>query len=126
MEEFMKLSKLGVGPISLSLATVLLLAGVAPASADEGQPARTVSGEVLKITGTFALVKGPNGKGVLDVASDTVVVQEEGGQQVALRVGKDTKQAGIIDAGDRIEASVGPDGQIISIRSAKAPQAQRP
>jgi hypothetical protein len=84
------------------------------------QGMRTITGEVLRITGTFAVVKGPSGKGVLEVASDTVLVQDDAGQQVALRVGKDTKQDGVIDAGDKIEASVGPDGKIISIRSKTA------
>jgi hypothetical protein len=102
--------------VSLGLVAAILTTAVAAVSAEE---ARTISGEVLKITGTFSLVKGPNGKGVLDVASDAVVVQEDGGQQVALRVGKDTKQDGIIDAGDKIEASVSPNGDVISIRAAK-------
>jgi hypothetical protein len=84
-----------------------------------GQSPRTVTGEVLKITGTFAVVKGPQGKGALDVISDTVVIQDEAGQQVALRVNRETKQDGVIDAGDKVEASVAPDGHIISIRPAK-------
>lgn len=95
-------------------------------SAADGQSPRTVTGEVLKITGTFAVVKGPHGKGALDVISDTVVIQDEAGQQVALRVNRDTKQDGVIDAGDKVEASVAPDGHIISIRPMQPAQAIRP
>jgi hypothetical protein len=117
---------ISIGLLLFGIVALLGLAEVARVSAGEAQQTRTISGEVLKITGTFSLVKGPNGKGVLDVASDTVVLQEDSGQQVALRIGKDTKQDGIIDAGDKVEASVGPDGQIISIRSSTAPHLQRP
>jgi len=107
------------------MATLILIAGVTARADEMAQGTRTVAGEVLKITGTFSVVKGPNGKGVLEVASDTVVVQDDKGQQVALRVSKDTKQDSVIDAGDQIEASVKPDGQIVSIRPAKA-EAPRP
>ena len=109
----------------LSVALGLLLTIGSPAWSDSGTAeTRVIAGEVLKISGTFAVVKGPTGKGVLEVASDTVLVQDEAGKQVALRVGKETKQDGVIDAGDKIEASVRPDGQIISIRSTKGNDAQ--
>jgi hypothetical protein len=93
---------------------------------EDGQGLRTVTGEVLKISGSFAVVKGPNGKGMLDVASDTVILQQEGGRQVALRVSRETKQEGVIDAGDKVEASVAPDGHIVSIRPAQPAQTPRP
>jgi len=102
--------------LTISAAALVMAASTGWAS-DAPSGTRTVAGEVLKISGTFAVVKGPSGKGVLEVASDTVIVQDDKGQQVALRVGKDTKQDGVIDAGDHIEASVGPDDRIISIRS---------
>jgi hypothetical protein len=106
-------------------AGLVLPAGSTSWADDTAQGTHTVAGEVLKISGTFSVVKGPSGKGVLEVASDTVVVQDEKGQQVALRVGKDTKQDGVIDAGDKIEASVGPDDKIVSIRSTKPAEAQQ-
>jgi hypothetical protein len=102
----------------ISLVVALGLASNAWTGEDGLNP-RTVTGEVLKISGSFTVVKGPNGKGALDVISDTVVIQNEAGQEVALRVSKETKQDGVIDAGDKIEASVAPDGHIISIRPAK-------
>jgi hypothetical protein len=119
--------RLGMLWSALAISSVMTLTFTSPSwTGEDGQSPRTVTGEVLKITGTFAVVKGPNGKGALDVISDTVVIQNEVGQQVALRVSRETKQDGVIDAGDKVEASVAPDGHIISIRPAEPSQTSRP
>ena len=67
-------------------------------------PAYTLEGDVLKVDGDFLTVTG------------------EGGKEVRLQTGKDTKLTGKHKVGDRIRAEYTPDGQVLSIKPVKIPR----
>ena len=67
-------------------------------------PAYTLEGDVLKVDGDFFTVMG------------------EGGKEVRLQTGKDTKLTGSHKVGDRIRAEYTPDGQALSIKEVKIPR----
>ena len=66
-------------------------------SVKKSTPAYTLEGDVLKVDGDFLTVTG------------------EGGKEVRLQTGKDTKLTGKHKVGDRIRAEFTPDGQVLSI-----------
>jgi len=70
-------------------------------SVKKSTPAYTLEGDVLKVDGDFLTVTG------------------EGGKEVRLQSGKDTKLTGNHKVGDRVRAEYTPDGQILSIKPIK-------
>jgi hypothetical protein len=73
-------------------------------SVKKSTPAYTLEGDVLKVDGDFLTVTG------------------EGGKEVRLQTGKDTKLTGSHKVGDRIRAEYTPDGQVLSIKEVKIPR----
>jgi len=73
-------------------------------SLKKSTPAYTLEGDVLKVDGDFLTVTG------------------EGGKEVRLQTGKDTKLTGKHKVGDRIRAEYTPDGQVLSIKPIKIPR----
>ena len=59
---------------------------------------------------------------MLKVDGNFVTVTGEGGKEVRLQTGKDTKLSGSHKVGDRIRAEYTPDGQILSIKEVKIPR----
>jgi hypothetical protein len=72
-------------------------------SLKKSTPAYTLEGNVLKVDGDF------------------VVVKDSSGKETRLQTGKDTKFQGSHKVGDSIRAEFTPEGQALSIKSAKAP-----
>ena len=58
---------------------------------------------------------------VLKVEKDSLVVKDSSGKEIRLRTGKDAKIQGSHKVGDSIRAEFTPEGQVLSIRSAKPP-----
>ena len=73
-------------------------------SIKKSTPAYTLEGDVLKVDGDFLTVTG------------------EGGKEVRLQTGKDSKLTGKHKVGDRIRAEYTPDGQILTIKEVKIPR----
>jgi hypothetical protein len=73
-------------------------------SVKKSTPAYTLEGDVLKVDGDFLTMTG------------------EGGKEVRLQSGKDTKLSGNHKVGDRIRAEYTPDGQVLSIKPIKIPR----
>jgi hypothetical protein len=73
-------------------------------SIKKSTPAYTLEGDLLKVDGDFLTITG------------------EGGKEVRLQTGKDTKLTGSHKVGDRIRAEYTPDGQVLSIKAVKIPR----
>jgi len=73
-------------------------------SVKKSTPAYTLEGDVLKVDGDFFTVMG------------------EGGKEVRLQSGRDTKLSGSHKVGDRVRAEFTPDGQVLSIKPVKIPR----
>ena len=73
-------------------------------SIKKSTPAYTLEGDVLKVDGDFFTVMG------------------EGGKEVRLQSGKDTRLDGSHKVGDRIRAEYTPEGQVLSIKPVKIPR----
>jgi len=58
---------------------------------------------------------------VLKVENDFLVVKDSSGKEIRLQTGKDAKIHGSHKVGDSIRAEYSPEGQVLSIRSAKPP-----
>jgi hypothetical protein len=57
---------------------------------------------------------------VLKVEKDSLVVKDSSGKEIRLRTGKDAKIQGSHKVGDSIRAEFTPEGEVLSIRPAKA------
>ena len=58
---------------------------------------------------------------VLKVEKDSLVVKDSSGKEIRLRMGKDAKIQGSHKVGDSVKAVFTPEGEVLSIKPAKAP-----
>lgn len=80
----------------------------------------TVTGEVLMIAGAFYLTRNAQGREVFDAKDEIYVVREETGNEVPVHVNEKTKLDldRRISTGDKIEATLSPNGYAVSIQAA--------
>jgi len=80
----------------------------------------TVTGEVLMIAGAFYLTRDAQGREVFDAKDEIYVVREETGNEVPVHVNEKTKLDlnRRVSTGDKVEATLSPDGYAVSIHQA--------
>lgn len=105
-----------VAAISLSLVSTLFSATMTRAEFRLGSPSpKTVRGEVSAVEGEFHLEKNPRGEDVLKIVDKSYVVTTPAGQEIHLKLTRETKVPTRANLGDRVEATISDKGQTLSV-----------
>jgi hypothetical protein len=101
--------------ISLSVVTTLFAATI-EAQSQLGSPfSKTVRGEVSAVVGEFHMAKNSHGEDILQMVDKSYVITTPAGQEIPLKLSRDTKVPTRANPGDRIEARISDRGQILSV-----------
>jgi hypothetical protein len=104
----------------ISLAVVSLLS--APTSQAQLQPdspsgtPKTVTGQVSAVEGEFHMAKDYRGEDILKMVDKSYLVTTPTGQQIELKLTRETKLSARANPGDRIEAKITEKGQTLSVK----------
>jgi hypothetical protein len=79
-------------------------------------PSKTVTGQVSAVEGEFHMEKDYRGEDVLKMVDKSYLVTTPTGQQIELKLTRETKVPARANPGDRIEAQVTEKGQILSVK----------
>jgi hypothetical protein len=102
--------------ISLSLVTALFAATMIEAQSQLGSPySKTVIGEVSAVEGEFHMAKNSLGEDILKMVDKSYVITTPTGQEIQLKLSRDTKVPTRANPGDRIEAEISDRGQTLSV-----------
>jgi len=104
----------------ISLAVVNLVS--APTSQAQLQPdspsgtPKTVTGRVSAVEGEFHMAKDYRGEDTLKMVDKSYLVTTPTGQQIELKLTRETKLSTRANPGDRIEAKITEKGQTLSVK----------
>ena len=104
----------------ISLAVVNLVS--APTSQAQLQPdspsgtPKTVTGRVSAVEGEFHMAKDYRGEDTLKMVDKSYLVTTPTGQQIELKLSRETKLSTRANPGDRIEAKITEKGQTLSVK----------
>ena len=104
----------------ISLAVVNLVS--APTSQAQLQPdspsgtPKTVTGQVSAVEGEFHMAKDYRGEDTLKMVDKSYLVTTPTGQQIELKLSRETKLSTRANPGDRIEAKITEKGQTLSVK----------
>ena len=107
----------GAVALSLSVVTTLLAATtIVGAQSQLGSPSpKTVIGQVSAVEGEFHMAKNSLGEDILKMVDKSYVVTTPAGQEIQLKLSRDTKVPTRANPGDRIEAKISDRGQTLSV-----------
>ena len=109
--------------MTLGVAT-LLSPSTIQAQLPSGTPT-TVTGEVSAVEGEFRMAKDHRGEDILKMVDKSYVVMTPTGQQIELKLTRDTKVPMRANPGDRIEAKITEKGQTLSVKLIEDADASR-
>ena len=102
--------------ISLSVVTTLVAATMVGAQSQLGSPSsKTVMGKVSAVEGEFHMAKNSLGEDILKMVDKSYVITTPTGQEIQLKLSRDTKVPTRANPGDRIEAQISDRGQTLSV-----------
>ena len=102
--------------ISLSVVTTLFAATMVGAQSQLGSPSsKTVVGKVSAVEGEFHMAKNSLGEDILKMVDKSYVITTPTGQEIQLKLSRDTKVPARANPGDQIEAKISDRGQILSV-----------
>jgi len=102
--------------LSLSVVTQLFAATMIEAQSQLGSPSsKTVRGEVAMVEGEFHMAKNSLGEDILKMVDKSYVITTSTGQEIQLKLSRDTKVPTRANPGDRIEAKISDKGQTLSV-----------
>ena len=105
-----------VPTMSLSVVTTLFAATLVGAQSQLGSPSsETVVGKVSSVEGEFHMAKNSLGEDILKMVDKSYVITTPTGQEIELKLSRDTKVPARANPGDRIEAKISDRGQILSV-----------
>jgi hypothetical protein len=67
------------------------------------------------VEGEFHMTKDTLGKDTLDIVDKFYVITDQFGDEVRLKLNRDTKVRHRVNPGDKIEAKISSDGQTLSV-----------
>jgi len=79
-------------------------------------PPKTVTGQVSAVEGEFHMEKDYRGEDILKMVDKSYIVTTPTGQQVELKLTRETKVPARANPGDRIEAKITEKGQTLSVK----------
>jgi hypothetical protein len=101
---------------AISLGVVsLLCAPTIQAQLQSGAP-KTVTGKVSEVEGEFHMTKDSRGEDILKMVDKSYIVTTPAGQQIELKLTRETKVPMRANPGDRIEAKITEKGQTLSVK----------
>ena len=102
--------------ISLSVVTPLFATRMVVAQAQLGSPSsKTVVGTVSVVEGEFHMAKNSLGEDILKMVDKSYVITTPTGQDIQVKLSRDTKVPARANPGDQIEAKISDRGQILSV-----------
>lgn len=100
--------------LSLGVA-IVLFAPATQAQLHPGTP-QIVTGQVSAVEGEFHMAKDHRGEDVLKMVDKSYIVTTQAGQEVELKLTRETKVPARANPGDRIEAKLTEKGQTLSVK----------
>ena len=101
---------------AMSLGVVSLLSvPTIEAQLQSGTP-KTVTGQVSAVEGEFHMTKDYRGEDILKMVDKSYIVTTPTGQQIELKLTRETKVHSRANPGDRIEAKITEKGQTLSVK----------
>ncbi len=76
---------------------------------------QTVRGKVSAVEGEFHMQKNSRGEDILEIVDKSYIVTTPAGQEIHLKLTRETKVPTRANLGDRIEATISGKGQILSV-----------
>lgn len=109
--------RVAVTTISLSVASLLCSAPMTEAHArsDSSSP-RTVTGQVSAVEGSFHMAKDARGEDILKFVDKAYTITTPTGQEIQLKLTRETKVPARANPGDRVEAMISENGQALSVK----------
>lgn len=101
--------------MSLSVATTLFAATIEAPSKSGSPTSKTVRGEVSVVEGEFHMAKNSQGEDILQMVDKSYVITTPTGQEIPLKLSRDTKVPTRANPGDRVEAKISDRGQTLSV-----------
>ncbi len=101
--------------ISLSVMTTLFAATIEAQSQVGSLSSQTVRGEVSAVEGEFHMAKNSQGEDILQMVDKSYVITTPTGQEIPLKLSRDTKVPTRANPGDRIEAKISDRGNTLSV-----------
>ncbi|BCA56445.1 hypothetical protein W02_35850 [Nitrospira sp. KM1] len=102
--------------IVLSVLSLSLSPSISAAQAQsESYPSTTVKGQVSAVEGEFHIAKDARGEDILKLVDRSYLVTTPAGQEIELKLTRETKVPARANPGDRIEAKISDKGQTLSV-----------
>jgi hypothetical protein len=101
--------------ISLSVMTTLFAATIEAQSQVGSLSSQTVRGGVSAVEGEFLMAKNSQGEDILRMVDKSYVITTPTGQEIPLKLSRDTKVPTRANPGDRIEAKISDRGNTLSV-----------
>ncbi|HKT35594.1 MAG TPA: hypothetical protein VJR03_12250 [Nitrospira sp.] len=79
-------------------------------------PSKTVTGQVSAVEGEFHMAKDHRGEDILKMVDKSYIVTTPTGQEIELKLTRETKVPTRANPGDRIEARITEKGQTLSVK----------
>jgi len=117
---FVKSTGVVMTVISLSVVSTLFDATMVGAQSQLGSPSsKTVVGEITAVDGEFHMAKNPLGEDILKIVDKSYVITTPTGEEIQLKLSRDTKVPTRANPGDRVEAKISDRGQTLSVMLAE-------
>jgi uncharacterized protein YuzE len=109
-----------VTAISISIASLSIAAPTSGARSHSGSPSpQTVTGQVAAVEGEFHFAKDARGEDTLKLVDTAYIITTPAGQEVELKLTRETRVPNRANPGDRVEAKVSENGQTLSVKLIK-------
>ena len=96
-------------------AVTLLSVPMLQAQLQSGSP-KTVTGQVSAVAGEFQMTRDTRGEDIVKMIDKSYTVTTPTGQQIELKLTRETKVPTRANPGDRVEAKITEKGQTLSVR----------
>jgi hypothetical protein len=112
-----KCTSAAVTAISLSIASLSFAAPPSDARSQPGSPSpNTVTGQVSAVEGEFHMAKDARGEDTLKMVDKAYIITTPAGQEIQLKLTRETRVPNRANPGDRVEAKISEKGQTLSVK----------
>jgi hypothetical protein len=109
-----------VTAISLSIGSLLFAAPMSDARSQSGSLSpTTVTGQVSAVEGEFHMGKDARGEDTLKLVDTAYIITTPTGQEIQLKLTRETRVPNRANPGDRVEAEISEKGQTLSVELIK-------
>lgn len=110
---------------AMCLSVVSLLSAPTIQAQLQSGTSTTVTGRVSAVEGVFHMEKDSRGEDILNIVDKSYIVTTPKGQQIELKLTRETKVPTRANPGDRIEATITEKGQTLSVKLIEGPDDSR-